>query len=204
MEEIRNPLKMRLQLLAGEGEEMNDDLNDYSASDNTEENNETSTENKVEMTQEEFEKALNKRLSRQEKKLKAEFEKQLKQLDADKKREKELGELDEDARRLKLIEERELKLKEKEAQYAYQDRLREVEKLFIKDNLDVSIAEFIVKDTNEETLEAYEKVKKSINDMINKRVEAEIQNRIKGKTPRLSQGAKNNIDADAFLKGFNS
>lgn len=181
---------------------LNDDLNDYSNS--TEKSEEDANSKKIEMTQEEFEKALNKRLSRQEKKLKADFEKQLNELNAKQKREKELSELDEDARRLKLIEERELKLKEKEAQYAYNDRLLEAQKLFIKDNLDASIVEFVVKDTNEETLEAYEKLKTSINSMIDKRVEAEINNRIKGKTPKISQGANKDVDIDSFLKGFNS
>ena len=179
MEDVKKPL-----------DNLNDDLNDYSNSDDK--TPEDASSKKIEMTQEEFEKALNKRLSRQEKKLKADFEKQLNELNAKQKREKELSELDEDARRLKLIEERELKLKEKEAQYAYNDRLMEAQKLFIKDNLDASIAEFVVKDTNEDTLEAYEKLKTSINSMIDKRVEAEINNRIKGKTPKISQkGIKN-------------
>lgn len=192
MEDVKKPLENNL----------NDDLNDYSNS--TEKSEEDANSKKIEMTQEEFEKALNKRLSRQEKKLKADFEKQLNELNAKQKREKELSELDEDARRLKLIEERELKLKEKEAQYAYNDRLMEAQKLFIKDDLDASIAEFVVKDTNEDTLEAYEKLKTSINSMIDKRVEAEINNRIKGKTPRTSQGANKDVDIDSFLKGFNS
>lgn len=192
MEDIKKPLENNL----------NDDLNDYSNS--TEKPEEDANSKKIEMTQEEFEKALNKRLSRQEKKLKADFEKQLNELNAKQKREKELSELDEDARRLKLIEERELKLKEKEAQYAYNDRLMEAQKLFMKDDLDASIAEFVVKDTNEDTLEAYEKLKTSINSMIDKRVEAEINNRIKGKTPKISQGANKDVDIDSFLKGFNS
>lgn len=192
MEDVKKPLENNL----------NDDLNDYSNS--TEKSEEDANSKKIEMTQEEFEKALNKRLSRQEKKLKADFEKQLNELNAKQKREKELSELDEDARRLKLIEERELKLKEKEAQYAYNDRLMEAQKLFIKDDLDASIAEFVVKDTNEDTLEAYEKLKTSINSMIDKRVEAEINNRIKGKTPKISQGANKDVDIDSFLKGFNS
>lgn len=192
MEDVKKPLENNL----------NDDLNDYSNSDDK--TPEDANSKKIEMTQEEFEKALNKRLSRQEKKLKADFEKKLNELNAKQKREKELSELDEDARRLKLIEERELKLKEKEAQYAYNDRLLEAQKLFIKDNLDASIVEFVVKDTNEETLEAYEKLKTSINSMIDKRVEAEINNRIKGKTPKISQGANKDVDIDSFLKGFNS
>lgn len=192
MEDVKKPLENNL----------NDDLNDYSNSDDK--TPEDANSKKIEMTQEEFEKALNKRLSRQEKKLKADFEKKLNELNAKQKREKELSELDEDARRLKLIEERELKLKEKEAQYAYNDRLIEAQKLFIKDNLDASIVEFVVKDTNEETLEAYEKLKTSINSMIDKRVEAEINNRIKGKTPKISQGANKDVDIDSFLKGFNS
>lgn len=192
MEDVKKPLENNL----------NDDLNDYSNSDDK--TPEDASSKKIEMTQEEFEKALNKRLSRQEKKLKADFEKQLNELNAKQKREKELSELDEDARRLKLIEERELKLKEKEAQYAYNDRLMEAQKLFMKDDLDASIAEFVVKDTNEDTLEAYEKLKTSINSMIDKRVEAEINNRIKGKTPKISQGANKDVDIDSFLKGFNS
>jgi hypothetical protein len=184
-----------LQLFADEGKENNTDVTDVE--DNpTEEKEETKT-----YTQEELDKLLqsetDRRVTEALKTSRAKWEKEYKEkLEKEKKEAERLSKLSADEREKELLKQKEEELAEKERAIRMKELHLDTIEILAEENLPVGFAEFLIKDDAETTNENIKKFKKEWQEELSKAVDE----RIKGKSPKLPETKLENNQIQDFMK----
>ena len=180
------------QLFADEGEEVKETTEDKEV----EEKEETKT-----YTQEELDKLLqsetDRRVTEALKTSRAKWEKEYKEkLEKEKKEAERLSKLSADEREQELLKQKEKELAEKEQAIRLRELQLDTINVLADENLPVGFAEFLIKDDAETTNENIKKFKKEWQEALSKAVDE----RIKGKSPKLPETKLKSNQIDDFMK----
>lgn len=184
--------RMDLQLFADET--TNEDANNEAENEETKE-----TEEKV-YTQEELDKLLqsetDRRVTEALKTSRAKWEKEYKEkLEKEKKEAERLSKLSAEERERELLKQKEQELAEKEQAIRMKELHLDTIEILSEENLPVGFAEFLIKNDAETTNENIKKFKKEWQEALSKAVDE----RIKGKSPKLSETKLDNNHVKDFM-----
>ena len=191
---VSNLKGLDLQLFADS--ENTDDLDIEDKVEDTEEKQETKT-----YTQEEVDKLLqsetDRRVTQALKTAKAKWEKEFREkLEKEKKEAERLSKLSAEEREKELLKQKEEELAEKERAIRMKELHLDTIEVLAEEGLPVGFAEFLIKDDAETTNENIKKFKKVWQEALSKAVDE----RIKGKSPRLPETKLENSQTVDFMK----
>ncbi len=191
---VSNLKGLDLQLFADS--ENTDDLDIEDKVKDTEEKQETIT-----YTQEEVDKLLqsetDRRVTQALKTAKAKWEKEFREkLEKEKKEAERLSKLSAEEREKELLKQKEQELAEKEREIKMKELHLDTIEILAQEGLPVGFAEFLIKDDAETTNENIKKFKKEWQEALSKAVDE----RIKGKSPRLSETKLESNQTVDFMK----
>lgn len=190
--------KLNLQLFADDSNNTNADNKDTSNNDNKE--NKGTKEPKT-YTQEELDAKLqsetDKRVTQALKTAKAKWEKEYKEkLEKEKKEAERLSKLSADEREQELLKQKEKELAEKEQAIRLRELQLDTIEILAEENLPVGFAEFLIQDDAETTNDNIKKFKKEWQ----KALSNAVDERIKGKSPKLPETKLENNQIQDFMK----
>lgn len=187
---------MDLQLFADEGA----DENVTDETENEDVKNQYKEEDKT-YTQEELDKLLqsetDRRVTEALKTSRAKWEKEYKEkLEKEKKEAERLSKLSADEREKEILKQKEEELEEKEQAIRLRELQLDTIEILAEENLPVGFAEFLIKDNAETTNDNIKKFKKEWQ----KAISNAVDERIKGKSPKLPETKLKSNQIDDFMK----
>lgn len=181
LETIDSKLKMNIQLLASEGEDNSQDLEDE-VNDQSSQSNEQSQNTEKTFTQADVDKIIGKQFAKWQQKIEAEKKKEAEKVEEAKK----LANMSAEEKSKKEIEDMKKQLQEFQQREARKDLETTTLKIMSEKGIDADFLSFIIGDDADTTKERLDLFESKFNSMLQTKVEAQINDRLRGVVPKSS------------------